>query len=877
MKDNEKLIKWVDTLSQMIDTLVKDLMATSSEEELLYKYNKFVEKQLNQTFLQDWYNCTHNRWIAIHLTLFNRPEPVSHLKGKFWENKKAIEIGKKYREEEYALFRLVLENKTKKNIYILKEGEIDEWIKFDKVNNILILNKKKISKEGGNIIKWTDGKKKNNYALFDKWFNGENINSIKNIIKNEINNFKNKQNNWINIYDTISNFFHGSEILRVNKEEEKVIVAVSFIFLISIWPWKYLYFFPIRNFRPLNAGCSLSTDIELCEDQKVKIWNAFQGLLFPVVMRELELTIQKHALRSAVAAIMARNRAHIFDSQVLVRFKNLKEGDFSKLKDYIITRSEYIADVTGEIPILWGEGYLERKVGETSVSGIIQEFRDVEVHTKLAEASSGKIPLIDIVVDGLDQRIGFPFGASVGRHAINGILENYIRNVSKYGFINSNNKELIITLQKNKKNSEKDGYIWVKLSSNSKIATNKASYKNRAEEIAKYVKSPVVGPTGERLRKGWGLSEMKIHACFLAGENINLLLKEGTLPFFEFDENAAKKSGDYVFRFKVRRYEPYLYLKTKEKAGQFISEPMSFPLCDFVVLGPNVSQFYDRNNWHVFPTRVGIVGKNKSKQNLLDKRMIYIDQDKNLETKLWEKFWELLKKHGAVEYEVKILDNTYNVEFGNGKKLALYHDEDYLRRQAENFAQKTIIRFSHQKLMNIWLDELKKAKGKTIPKLKWLVLLGAKVLLVDTRLYEQWESLDEVTKNELAILGVHVVPESCKFRMKNKTIICNWKNQKRTQELNLSSLQFISVHLGYLEENPNSALLKENNLTMLPPFIFMHTMRGKIDKEFIKKNWWFKKIISVGSLLSAFNENYGLEIKMRLMGLMLSPQQAKEV
>lgn len=581
-----------------------------------------------------------------------------------------------------------------------------------------------------------------------------------------------------------------------------------------------------------------------------------------------------NALRSAVAAIMARNRAHIFDSQVLVRFKNLEEGDFSKLKDYIITRSEYIANVTGEIPILWGEGYLERKVGETSVSGIIQEFRDVEVHTKLAEASSEKIPLIDIVVDGLDQRIGFPFGASVGRHAIYGILENYIRNVSKYGFINSNNKELIITLQKN---SEKDGYIWVKLSSNSKIATNKASYKNRAEEIAKYVKSPVVGPTGEHLRKGWGLSEMKIHACFLAGENINLLLKEGTLPFFEFDENAAKNSGDYVFRFKVRRYEPYLYLKTEEKAGQFISEPMSFPLCDFVVLGPNVSQFYDRNNWHVFPTRVGIVGKNKSKQNWLDKRMIYIDQDKNLETKLWEKFWELLKKHVAVEYEVKILDNTYNVEFGNGKKLALYHDEDYLRRQAGNFAQQTIIRFSHQKLMNIWLDELKKAQGKTIPKLKWLVLLGAKVLLVDTRLYEQWESLDEVTKNELAILGVHVVPESCKFHMKNKTIICNWKNQKRTQELNLSSLQFISVHLGYLEENPNSALLKENNLTMLPPFIFMHTMRGKIDKEFIKKNWWFKKIISVGSLLSAFNENYGLEIKMRLMGLMLSPQQAKEV
>jgi hypothetical protein len=612
---------------------------------------------------------------------------------------------------------------------------------------------------------------------------------------------------------------------------------------------------------------------------------------------------QFHALRSAVAAIMARNWAHIFASQVLLRFRHANIGGIGSLSeyisqnrckmpgelfdylkesniaipegllDYIATRSEYIANVTGEIPLLWGEGYIEER-GET-VSGIIEEFRQTFILRKLCEATGGKFNNIRIVAENLDQRIGFPFGMAVGRHAVYGILENYIRNVSKYGSVQDQDKELLVHLS-GSVNSKDRGFITVKLTSNSKIAENAGEYPEKATQINEYVSQPVIDETGALPPRGWGFREMKIHACLLAGEAISFLSKKGQQDFFQFDLDRAKKDGVYWFYFKVRRYEPFLLFEDRGKVEDFIRDPLKFPLADFIVLHSGFIDRYTKETWEKFSTRVCILGTKSSKpsDDWLKKKVIYIDNiDNKVDIKediLYMKFWNLLKNYGATDFKgITIFENDgseINITCSDGSKIAIYHADENSKRKAQSFASQNIIRFSHQKCMMIWINEVKQKKHETRIKYKWKTLLGSKVLLIDNRLFEQYENMGSETKQELELLGICVVPETVK-------IIEDLHFEVNDRKINLNQFQFISVHLGYLEENPNTPLLCEDKLKNFPPFIFMHTARGKIDREFITKHWWFKKIISAGSLISSLNEEYGLEIKIRLMSMFLSPQQ----
>jgi len=622
----------------------------------------------------------------------------------------------------------------------------------------------------------------------------------------------------------------------------------------------------------------------------------------------------EHALHSAVAAIIARNWAHIFASQVLLRFRLadirgkkhllsdyiymkreempgelftlLKECNVAipeGLLDYIVTRSEYIADVTGEIPPLWGEGYIEYRDENTGeVTGIISEFRKTGVLKKLCEAAGGKFKGIEIKVENLDERVGFPFGTATGRHAVYGILENYIRNVSKYGNVNGENLEVTLS-----KHNDKEGFITVKLTSNSTIAKDFRKYKEEAEKIKKHVSQPVVDGTGALPSRGWGFREMKIHACLLAGQDI-LTLSEKEQDFFKFDFKNAESNGEYCFYFKVRKYNPILLLKNEKQVEAFIQDPLRFPLADFVVLYSNLASFYAPQTWEKFPVRLCILGEELLgfSNDWLWKKVIFVKEDmskneENLYRKLWEKFWHLLRQYHATSYgSIIIVDGSESTYISHDDSerygIAIYHKDEVSESKAQELANDNIIRFSHQKCMMIWIGEVYRGRQRTsseyivndeVIKYKWKTLLGSKVLLVDNRLFEQYKNLSCKTQKELNLLGVKVIPETAKMKDALRFQV------ESGEEINLKDFQFISVHLGYLEENPDTPLLKEENLQYFPPFIFMHTARGRIDKEFVTKHWWFKKIISASSFLSSFNEDFGLEIKIRLMSALLSPQQ----
>ena len=602
---------------------------------------------------------------------------------------------------------------------------------------------------------------------------------------------------------------------------------------------------------------------------------------------------RRASLRSAIAAIMARNWAHIFSSQVLVRFRGADKESLipNELLDYIITRSEYIADVTGEIPLLWGEGFLEceeinggeisgiEEINGGEISGILEEFRETSILEKLKEAAGGKFSNIIIRSKGLCERIGLPFGAAVGRHAIFAILENYIRNVSKYGVLPSNTNSLVICLQPQPHEADDDVFITVKLSSNSQIG-EKGEWQAKASEIERHISEPVIDQTGALPPSGWGFREMKIHACLLAGEDISALLAEGQTHFFRFDKKAAQSSGEYTFYFKVRKYQPVLKFDSQNKLDEFLKNPMKSPLCDFVVLQGDLAHNYNDRTWAAFPSRVAIVGAAKDK-SWLTNRVIFLDSvpsnEDALISQLWEKFWGLLRSHGACEYNIVVVDNGQPIHLGQSRQklyIAIHHGDEASSRVAKQTGG-SLIPFSHQKLMMMWINEVhqKKEKQDNLPAyvvndpviiFKWKTLLGAKVLLIDTRLYEQYSRLSDDVKQELKTLGVYVIPESEKIDSDLRVNSCN---------MCLNQFQFISVHYGYLQENPDTPLLQKDKLESFPPFVFMHTARGKIEAGFVEEHYWFRKIVSVGSLISAFNEKFGLEIKMRLMAVFLSPQQ----
>jgi hypothetical protein len=702
--------------------------------------------------------------------------------------------------------------------------------------------------------------------------------------------------------------------LDIKKTETKNICRLLQLLNGHFLKWRYIYYIvsPIYRERSVS-GVSIFTSHIIKESTLLELLYFLSFVFLQIDVQLIEKIQKFHALRSAVAAIMARNWAHIFASQVLLRFRFAKIEGTSMLSeyiskkshkmpedlvnylkkfniaipegllDYIATRSEYIADVTGEVPLLWGEGYIETK--ERGVfSGIIEEFRQTYIIEKLREAAGGKFKSISIVANNLDQRIGIPFGMAVGRHCIYGILENYIRNVSKYGSVWT--KKLVIKLSGSAENKDRESIV-IKLTSNSRIAQKRTEYKKMAKQIDDHVSQPIIDETGALPSGGWGFREMKIHACILAGEDIQILSKKGKQAFFLFDLKSAKKAGEYCFYFKVRQYKPFLLFKDRKKVEDFIQKPLKFPLADFIVINRNLVNFYyTKETWEKFPTRICILGTESSNPSdpWLKKKVIYIDNNINniKEGKLYENFWDLLKKHGAIDFEDIRIFESYGVVIitsSNGSKIGIYHADEKNKQEAQKFVKnkKSIIRFSHQKCMMIWMNEVSSRKkplchkgmykvDDEVLKYKWKALLGSQLLIIDKRLFEQYEIMNSETKDELQTLGIYVVPETIK-------IDNNLNFRVNDQEKVLSQFQFISVHLGYLEENPDTPLLCKDKIKDFPPFIFMHTARGKIDREFITKYWWFKKIISAGSIISSFNEEYGIEIKIRLMSMFLSPQQ----
>lgn len=299
--------------------------------------------------------------------------------------------------------------------------------------------------------------------------------------------------------------------------------------------------------------------------------------------------IESHALRSAIAAIMARNMSHNIGSHVLAKMGyespvNLNVANNQVFYRYLQQRMDFVALVSTEFPewtssswfireiMYWfyqQEALLRYIVRQEGIKGTYKwnntsnddkENEDtLLVKIRIRENDEEKDGWIihenknKIVENPLskDFMLAIP-GAIVGYHAFYMILENIIRNSAKHNWANlkeeekseKNIKQLKISI--NAINDPKKDYVLFRIYDNiSTINIRKDGDKKLLpDEIKKFegknvetlplhqqinckLTKSVLDNTGKLIKANWGMAEMKISIGFLKKLPVEKIGAEG--------------------------------------------------------------------------------------------------------------------------------------------------------------------------------------------------------------------------------------------------------------------------------------------------------------------------------------------------------------
>ena len=186
-------------------------------------------------------------------------------------------------------------------------SELKPYIHFRIINNN---DKNKINKFIENLLKLI---KDENFSLTQYIIE-------KNIKKNLL--FKLNQDNNDSFYNQLGYIKEDerviiNKILELHKEFLKDIIEI-------------IYFIPLKSFittQPIIGVLVVNTSCEY-DDEVLSMVELFAKALFASIHEtEFEYLITSHALRSAVAAIMARNMSHNIGSHVLNYLSNPEELD----------------------------------------------------------------------------------------------------------------------------------------------------------------------------------------------------------------------------------------------------------------------------------------------------------------------------------------------------------------------------------------------------------------------------------------------------------------------------------------------------------------------------------------------------------------------
>jgi hypothetical protein len=264
----------------------------------------------------------------------------------------------------------------------------------------------------------------------------------------------------------------------------------------------------------------------------------------------------RHALRSAVAAIMSRNMSHQQGSAVIPYLLSLegvkdKEKILTQYLSYIESRMDFVATAaTMEFP-KWGISVKFIKdimIGFVSQYGLLEclckseGYRYDNIQFKVYINNSENFLEQNInIINEKDVNVWIP-GGLTGMHAFYLILENIMRNAAKY---NKKDSELVVSIKLIEKDDSYIVQVWDNLSSKIEKVT----------EFNNTFRESLIKSTGEKREYAWGFAEMRICAAFLisgtdkdaAGELSND--EECPINAIEVCERGQKKIG-YEFKLK---------------------------------------------------------------------------------------------------------------------------------------------------------------------------------------------------------------------------------------------------------------------------------------------------------------------------------------
>jgi len=270
---------------------------------------------------------------------------------------------------------------------------------------------------------------------------------------------------------------------------------------------------------------------------------------------------RRHAMRSAVAAIMGRNMSHNIGSHVLANIVQREDDSLDRkhaknLFGFLQQRMDFIAQVSTTAPT-WT---LDMKLGD-----IIDKFNKQEYLKKFIAKfrglGSSEIN-VDLAKRSRDEakEIAIPT-ATIGCHAIFSIMENIIRNAARHGMRNGQ-KSLDLSID-----VEDNHWRFYKL-------TIKDNCKNgeKAGELNSKLEDTIIDERGQLKTEAWGMKEKKVLACYLrliaqedVDEKYRLFLTNPEISDEPPVIKADSKNGNLTYELFLLKAKKVLVISSKQK------------------------------------------------------------------------------------------------------------------------------------------------------------------------------------------------------------------------------------------------------------------------------------------------------------------------
>jgi len=406
---------------------------------------------------------------------------------------------------------------------------------------------------------------------------------VKNLLSTSLRNIdfdsvkKDSKKIWNSFRATIENIYEDYEKTKkaFSTEKDRVLKSLKYIFTMYLYHLAMGY--DIFIYYPLkitdNSEIILVSIFKYCNFTNSKeflnfFWKYIKILSFCVHSQFYSTYLQEvmdHALRSAVAAIMARNMSHNIGSHVLVNVDDEKYdvGIKKVFNTYLQERMDFIAGVTSGwkgIPeeIWFFHDLLERFINnllmidnivkshgydKSNISFIVNKkfvakynnegkFKWFEYNNQTKEA---KIE---------DFLVSIPKGIT-GTHAFYIILENIMRNSAKYG---EKKDKMKIYIDYELKKDRYEIKVWENLSQ---------SLDSLPKKINDKIRKDIINPTtGEPNYEDMGITEMKVCAELLSEPyNSDIYVKEekGKKYYIWADERFAN-GLKYIFNLQIPKF-----------------------------------------------------------------------------------------------------------------------------------------------------------------------------------------------------------------------------------------------------------------------------------------------------------------------------------